>query len=110
MRTGDRSEYDYTISPEQYLKLDYKTLIDRCKTPNGALGDICSKRYFWEQKTFYDFGNLYDLYDVEGNGWNAYQYYRNLFTLDLIDSLDEREPLIAEKLLEINEKKTIFNS
>jgi len=84
---------------------NYKDLLNLCKTSRKVFGEICGDNWFWEQKTYYDFGDLYTIEEFEGNWWDTYQHYRAVFTLDLIEALEEQEPLLAKKLLRINEKK-----
>jgi len=84
---------------------NYKDLLNLCKTSRKVFGEICGDNWFWEQKTYYDFGDLYTIEEFEGNWWDTYQHYRAVFTLDLIEALEKQEPLLAKKLLRINEKK-----
>jgi len=55
------------------------------------------------------FGDLYDLEEFEGDWWDNYQYYRSLFTLELITQLKEKEPFWAEILLNINDERKFLN-
>jgi len=102
--------FDYKTLPLELrdkiaLESNYKDLLNLCKTSKEAFGEICESNGFWKKKTFYDFGDLYDIEEFEGNWWDTYQYYRSVFTLDLIKTIKNQEPLLAEGLLRINEER-----
>jgi len=103
-------DYDSEVLPPELrtaiaLQTNYKDLINFCKTSKRTFEEIFKSNIFWKQKTFYDFKDLYDIEEFEGNWWNVYQYYRAVFTLDLIEEIKERNPKEAGRLLRINEKR-----
>jgi len=90
-------EFDYkTLLPElrveTAVKLDYKTLINLCKTSRGAFGEICGRNGFWKEKTYYDFGDLYDIKEFGRNWWDTYQHYRSVFSKEFIGALGADPP------------------
>lgn len=111
MEGGDLAGFlksDENLFREIAVKKDYEELMALCKT-SREFYRLCRNNYFWELKTEYDFGDLYDLEEFEGNWWDNYQYYRSLFTLELITQLKEREPFWAEILLNINDERKFLN-
>jgi len=120
-------EPDYANLPDEMkfdlaLKLDYKTLIDYCKTSSEFLEGICGNNYFWKRKTYYDFEDLYDieptkivygiagLYeDFEGDWWETYQYYRGVFSRNFIEHLQaENVEAILDDVGLIRERKFLI--
>jgi len=61
------------------LQSDFKTLENSCMT-YSEYNNMCNNDYFWREKTYYDFGDLYDIEQIEDKWRDNYQRYRRLFT------------------------------
>jgi len=105
----DDDRLDPGLRAKIAVELDYKTLINLCNTlSKNVFKSICKNNWFWEQKTKYDFRDLYDIEELEENWWDTYQLYRKRFTEDLLiatRSIKVDKIRRAKRLLKINKEK-----
>lgn len=92
------------------LELDYPSLRAFCETSKAIRLVVCSDPFFWKKKTYYDFGDFYDIEERSGDWRRNYEYYRDLFSYDLIhDIASDDQDKIYEKLF-ANEERKFLNA
>jgi len=91
------------------LGLDYPSLRAFCETAKEAIRlRICNDPFFWKKKTYYDFGDFYDIEERSGDWRRNYEYYRDLFSYDLIwDIAYEDQEKVNHKLIANDERKVL---
>jgi len=102
----DDDRLDPGLRAKIAVELDYKTLINLCNTlSKNVFESICGNNWFWEQKTQYDFRDLYDIEELGENWWDTYQLYRKRFTEDLLKAIYWDIIPKTKRLLRINKEK-----
>lgn len=92
------------------LELDYPSLRAFCETSKAIRLGVCSDPFFWKKKTYYDFGDFYDIEERSGDWRRNYEYYRDLFSYDLIhDIASDDQDKVNEKLF-ANEERKFLNA
>lgn len=100
MQNGQISKFDIQKLPpnaqfEIYVRTDYESLLNFCRTGETYALQICGDDYFWKLKVEYDFGDIVDDFSnyvlgkrQELESWfEVYQDLRDKVSYDLIEDV-----------------------